>query len=139
MFGIVVAIAVIVIVISLASTSNVRCLLVLFYILSLVADSNSHLISWHSKQPDKVTCSSLVKNLPGSLKICQDLTKIFKEKDLHRILERSLKDLQRFFTSGIPPYDLEGNFKDVAKILENLDKDLQMESLKKLTKIFKDP
>ena len=55
-----------VIVISLASTSNVRCLLVLFYILSLVADSNSHLISWHSKQPDKVTCSSLAKNLTGS-------------------------------------------------------------------------
>ena len=67
-FGIVVAIAVIVgyIVISLASTSSVRCLLVLFYIISLVADSNSHLISWHSKQPDKVTCSSQAKNLTGS-------------------------------------------------------------------------
>ena len=39
-------------------------------------------------------------------RLCKDLTKIFKDEDLHRILERSLKDLQRFYTLGIPPYNL---------------------------------
>ena len=76
---------------------------------------------------------SLVKILKGSLKIFKDLTKIFKDEDLRRILEGSLQDPQRFSniedswdTSSRSLRKLSGSCKDLTKIhTQNLGKILK--------------
>ena len=66
-----------------------------------------------------------MKNLAGSSKICKDLTKIFKDEDLHRILERSSKVLQRFFTLTIPPNTI---FKEMSRIFQRSCQDPHIDS-----------
>jgi len=69
------------------------------------------------------------------LKVFKDLLRILKDKDLLRILQRSLKDIQRSCDVKIFQGSLIGSFRileDSVKILERSLKYL----LKDLTKIF---
>ena len=68
---------------------------------------------------------SLVKNLAGSLKILKDLQR--QKKSLKtRIFTGSLKDLQRLFTLGRPPYNLQ--VKEMSRILQRSHQDPHIDS-----------